>query len=112
MKSNSDHYPELVKSSNGKTQIRYNIIETIREDMDGSTRTSYDFDYVEVDGEVTKEKIVEAIVLAETPKLEPEPIVIIKKPEPEEKVIDTKMVETAIVESKLAIQKIVVPIKK
>ena len=110
MKSNSDHYPELVISSNGKTQIRYNIVETIREDMDGSTRTSYDFDYVEVDGEVTKEKIVEAIVLAETPK-EPE-IIVVNQPIIEEKVIDIKMVEAAIIEAKAAIQKIVVPIKK
>jgi hypothetical protein len=110
MKSNSDHYPELVISSNGKTQIRYNIVETIKEDMDEKPRISYDFNYVEIEGEATKEKIVEAIVLAETPK-EPE-IIVVNQPIIETKVVDIKMVETAIIEAKAAIQKIVVPIKK
>ena len=61
MRSNSDHYPEQTIKSNGKTQIRYDITEVTREDMNG-TRTSYDFSYVEVSGEVTRAKIIDAII--------------------------------------------------
>jgi len=103
MKSSSDHYPELVISSNGKIQVRYNIVETKREDMEGSSMTVYDFDYVEIEGEVTKDKIVDAIVLAETP---PQEIIVpIEKVVIPPKPIDTKMVETAIIEAKSAIAK-------
>lgn len=106
MKSSSDHYPELVVSSNGKTQIRYNIVETVKEDMDGKSRMSYDFDYIEIEGDVTKEKIVESILIEEAPKPEPEPIaIIIKKPEPEKKVIDEEMVKSAILEAKMEVMK-------
>jgi len=65
MRSNSDHYPEITIQSNGKTQVRYNIEETTRTEMDGKTRTVYNYDYVEIEGEVTKEKIIEAIFIAE-----------------------------------------------
>lgn len=62
MKSNSDTYPELTAQSNNKTQVRFNIIESVKEDMEGKTRTSYDFDYVEVEGEVSRAKIISAII--------------------------------------------------
>ena len=61
MRSNSDHYPEQIIKSNGKTQIRYDIEKVTREDMNGS-RTSYDYTYVEVSGEVTRAKIIDAII--------------------------------------------------
>jgi len=53
--------PEQTIKSNGRTQIRYDITEVTREDMNG-IRTSYDFSYVEVSGEVTRAKIIDAIV--------------------------------------------------
>jgi len=62
MKGNSDTYPEIVILSNGKKQVRYNILETIKEDMIGESRLSYDFDYVEIEGEVTRDKIIIAII--------------------------------------------------
>ena len=62
MRSNSDHYPEQTIKSNGKIQINFNILKVSREEMDGTTRTSYDFDYVEVSGEVTRAKIIDAII--------------------------------------------------
>ena len=57
MRSNSDHYPEKMVKSVGKTQIRYDVKEV----TDG-VRTSYDYTYVEVLGEVTRVKIIDAII--------------------------------------------------
>lgn len=55
MKAQSDHIPENFVRSNGKTQINYNI--TTREIIDGiRTRTIYEYDYIEIDGVVTKTK--------------------------------------------------------
>ncbi len=62
MHSSSDHYPELIVQSNGKTQIRYNIMEVTRENLDGSSRTSYDYDYVEIAGEVIRSKIINTVI--------------------------------------------------
>lgn len=61
MKGNSNHYPELTKQSAGLTQVRYDIVEVIKEEMDGTSRTSYDFTYVNVD-EPTRSKIIDAII--------------------------------------------------
>jgi len=97
MKSTSDHYPELTVQSNDKTQVRYNVTEATKTEMDGSKKTVYDFDYVEIEGEVTKEKIIEAILLSTQPKesekpVEPEPVI-------EEEPIDAQMVVGAISEA-------------
>ena len=62
MKSNSEHYPELTIQSNGKTQINYDISEITKEEMDGKKRQSYDYDYVEVEGEVTRAKVIDAVI--------------------------------------------------
>jgi len=62
MKSNSDHYPKLTIQSNGKTQINYNISEATKEEIDGTKRQSYDYEYVEIAGDVTRAKIIDAIV--------------------------------------------------
>lgn len=68
MKSSSDTYPESTVQSAGKTQVRYNIIETPRTEMDGTTRIAYDYDYVEIEGEVTRAKIINAIIASSYPK--------------------------------------------
>jgi hypothetical protein len=97
MRSSSDHYPELTIMSNDKTQVRYNITEVTRTDMNGTTRQAYDYDYIELEGEVTKERIIEAILQATQPKPEPlpvEPELIIEKP-----VIDEQVVTEAILEA-------------
>ena len=62
MKGNSDYSPEVIKQSNGKTQIRFNITESVKEEINGVTRTSYDFDYVEIEGELTRAKIIDAVI--------------------------------------------------
>jgi len=62
MKGNSDKQPKIIVKSNGKTHIRFNILETTKEDMTGESRLSYDFDYVEIEGELTRNKIIIAII--------------------------------------------------
>ena len=61
MKGNSDTYPETTCQSNGKTQIRYDAAQVTRDAM-GVARTSYDFEYVEISGELTRSKIIDAII--------------------------------------------------
>ena len=62
MKSNSEHYPELTIQSNGKTQINYDISEITKEEMDGKKRQSYDYDYIEAEGEITRAKVIDAVI--------------------------------------------------
>jgi hypothetical protein len=62
MKGNSDTYPEIIEKSNNKTQIRYNILEVTKQDINGENRISFDFDYVEIDDELTRGKIIDAII--------------------------------------------------
>jgi len=62
MKANSDTRPETFIKSRGLTHFNFNIVETTREDMDGTKWISYDYDYVEIKGEVTRPKIIDAII--------------------------------------------------
>lgn len=62
MKGNSDNYPQIIEKSVGKTQIRYDVEEVTRVDADGTTRMSYDFSYVEVVGDLTRAKIINAVI--------------------------------------------------
>ena len=65
MKVQSDHIPEPFVKSRGKTQVNYNIEKITVEDMNGQTRTAYEYDMVEIEGEVTRDKIISAILTAE-----------------------------------------------
>ncbi len=62
MKGNSDTYPEIIVNSNNKTQIRYDIAEVTKKDMEGESRISFDFEYIEIEGELTRPKIIDAII--------------------------------------------------
>ena len=62
MKGSSDKYPKIVVKSNDKTQVRYNILEVTKKDMNEESRISFDFDYVNIEGELTRIKIIEAII--------------------------------------------------
>jgi len=62
IKHGSDTYPEIIVKSAGKTQVRYDIEETEFEEMDGTKRTCYDFSYVAIEGELTRAKIIDAII--------------------------------------------------
>ena len=61
MKSNSDNYPEIISQSAGKTQIAYDIIEVELENM-GESRKSFNYSYVNIEGELTRAKIINAII--------------------------------------------------
>ena len=62
VKHGSDTYPEIIIKSAGKTQVRYDIEETEFEEMDGKKRTAYDYSYVAIEGELTRAKIIDAII--------------------------------------------------
>lgn len=62
MKGNSDKQPEVLVKSNGKTQVRYDIKEVIRVEPNQKDRTSYDFEYVEIEGGLTRGKIINAVI--------------------------------------------------
>ena len=57
----SDTYPETIVKSAGKTQVRYDIEEVTFDDM-GTQRTSYNYTYVAIEGELTRAKIIDAII--------------------------------------------------
>ena len=65
VKHGSDTYPEIIVKSAGKTQVRYDIEESEFEEMDGTKRTCYDFSYVAIEGELTRAKIIDAIIVDE-----------------------------------------------
>jgi len=64
MKGQSDTKPESFLKSRGKTQVLYNIISKVVTDEHG-TRTIWEYDYVEIDGTVTKTKVIEAMQKAD-----------------------------------------------
>ena len=65
IKHGSDTYPETITKSAGKTHVRYDIEESEFEEMDGTKRSCYDFSYVAIEGELTRAKIVDAIIVDE-----------------------------------------------
>ena len=62
MKAQSDSIPERFVKSRGRVQFNYNIHEITVEDMDGTTRTAYEYDYVELEGDVTRSKLIDAVI--------------------------------------------------
>lgn len=61
MKGNSDTYPDRFKRRNGKTHFRYNIESVEKQDME-ETRQSYDYDYIVIEGEITRSKLIDGII--------------------------------------------------
>ena len=61
MKSSSDQVPAITEKSNGKTQIRFNITPFTRTTMD-KEQSGYNYDYVEITGELDRAKIIDAII--------------------------------------------------
>ena len=61
MKGSSETTPEITIQSNGKTQIRFDIEPFIRTMMD-KEQSGYNYDYVEIEGELTRAKIIDAII--------------------------------------------------
>jgi len=66
LKGQSDTKPDSQLKSRGKTQVLYNINEkTVTDEQTSKTRTVWDYDYVEIDGTVTKAKVMAAIQQAD-----------------------------------------------
>ena len=62
MKANSNTRPEAFITSKEKTLFNYNIVETTKEEIDGSERQSFDYDCVEIEGTVTRDKLIIALI--------------------------------------------------
>jgi len=62
MKGNSCSYPEIVVKSAGKTQVRFNVLKVVRDGLGVSSYSSFDFDYVEIEGELLRAKIIDAVI--------------------------------------------------
>ena len=62
IKHGSDTFPETIIKSAGKTHVRYDIEESEFEEMDGTKRACYDFSYIAIEGELTRDKIIDAII--------------------------------------------------
>lgn len=65
IKHGSDTFPETIIKSAGKTHVRYDIEESEFEEMDGTKRACYDFSYIAIEGELTRAKIIDAIIADE-----------------------------------------------
>lgn len=63
MKGISDTKPERYVKSQDGTQVNYNVVTTTTETASGGSRTSYEYDYVMVEGHFTKGKAISAILL-------------------------------------------------
>ena len=61
MKAQSDTEPERLVKSRGRTQFAYNIHQITIEDQNGQKRMAFEYDYVEIEGNVTKAKILKAM---------------------------------------------------
>lgn len=63
MKAQSDNIPETFIKSNGKTQYNYNLktVEKVDE-MSGETRIIFEYEYIEIIGDITRSKLIEAVI--------------------------------------------------
>lgn len=61
MKGMSDTVPERIVKGQDKAHYNYNIEQIEIEEPDGTTRTIYAYDYVVIEGSVTKAKIIKAL---------------------------------------------------
>jgi len=61
IQASSDTKPVKFVRSRGKTQINYNIHQVDIVDIDGKTHKIWQYEYVEIEGPVTKAKFKEAL---------------------------------------------------
>jgi len=62
MKGQTNTTPEIFVQSAGKTQFRYNITQISIDEMGGGTRIAFAYDYIEIDGEITRAKLIDAVI--------------------------------------------------
>lgn len=61
MKGMSDAKPERIVKGRDIAHYNYNIEQIEVEDLDGTIRTTYQYDYVEIEGKLTKAKVIKAL---------------------------------------------------
>ena len=61
IQASSDTKPAKFVKSRGKTQVNYDIHQVDIVDIDGETRKIWQYEYVEIEGPVTKAKFKEAL---------------------------------------------------
>ena len=62
MKANSNtRPPDFIKSKSAQI-FNFNIVEIIRKDFKGVSVKSFNYEYVEIKGEVTRNKLIAAII--------------------------------------------------
>jgi hypothetical protein len=61
MKATSGAIPERLVKGREKAQFNYNIKQVTVEEPDGTSRIGYEYDYVEIQGKITKAKIIRAL---------------------------------------------------
>jgi len=61
IQASSDTKPAKFVKSRGKTQVNYNIHQVDIVDIDGEIRQIWQYEYVEIEGPVTKAKFKEAL---------------------------------------------------
>ena len=64
MKGISDTSPAVSVSAHNITQINYNIEEIIVETIRGNV-TRYEYDYIEIEGELTRAKVIAGLLLVD-----------------------------------------------
>lgn len=62
MKAESTKHPERFIYGKNITLFYYNIKPVEREDMDGNLETIYKCDYVEIEGKVTRKKLIDSLI--------------------------------------------------
>ena len=70
MQASSDTKPAKFVKSRGKTQVNYNIHQVDVKDIEGKSRKIWQYEYVEIEGPVTKAKFKEALRKQELEKEE------------------------------------------
>lgn len=61
MKGMSDVKPERIVKGRDIAHFNYNIKEIEVEDIDGTTRTAYSYNYIAIEGKLTKAKVIKAL---------------------------------------------------
>ena len=62
MKANANTRPKDIIKCKKVTIVNYNIKEVTITDMDGKSRLAYNYDYVEIEKEITRDKLITAII--------------------------------------------------
>ena len=63
MKGLSDTVPEFITKSSGKTQVNYDVNKITVDTVSGKSKDVYEYEYVEIEGEFTRDKVIAGLLL-------------------------------------------------